>query len=72
MAVVVLPELGLMLKSKYPSYSACACSVIKLLLKSFGPVIRSNLASPPAQGDVDIMREERWGEGDDGSDKHWF
>ncbi len=39
-------------------YVVCGCNIIKLILKSFGPVIKSNLSLPPASG-VDITREER-------------
>lgn len=60
MVLVVLPELGLLLKSKYPSYVRCSCSCLKLVLKSFGPVIKTNVSVPPQQGGVDLIREERY------------
>lgn len=60
MASIVLPELKLLLKSKYPSYVLCGCKIVKLILKSFGPVIKSNIVSPPSHGGVDIIREERF------------
>lgn len=60
MASIVLPELKLLLKSKYSSYVVCGCKIVKLILKSFGPVIKSNVTAPPSHGGVDIMREERW------------
>jgi len=44
----------------YYSYAACGCSVIKLILKSFGPVIKSNLISPPVAGGRDLQKEERY------------
>ena len=36
----------------------CGCNVAKLILKSFGPVIKTNLAAPP-QGGRDIQRDQR-------------
>lgn len=41
-------------------YIACGCGSLKLILKSFGPVIKSNVTSPPPKGGIDITREERW------------
>lgn len=37
----------------------CGCNISKLILKSFGPVIKNNLLAPP-QGNRDIQREERY------------
>jgi len=58
--MLVLPELNFLLKSKYSSYISCGCKILKLILKSFGPLIKSNIAAPPVQGGVDITREERY------------
>lgn len=62
MAVASLPDLRLLFKSKYDAYIVCGCNVLKLILKSFGPVIKTNMASPPSHGAqaVDITREERY------------
>lgn len=37
----------------------CGCTVIKLILKMFGPVINENMQNPVVHG-VDISREERY------------
>ena len=37
-------------------YVVCGCKIIKLILKSFGPVIKANISLPPSSG-VDISRE---------------
>lgn len=41
------------------SYVTAACEALKIILRNFGPVIKSNLTAPPSQG-VDISREERY------------
>lgn len=33
---------------------------IKLILRNFAPVIKSNMAAPPVSVGVDLVREERW------------
>ncbi|XP_065064227.1 katanin p80 WD40 repeat-containing subunit B1-like [Rhopilema esculentum] len=58
--VVVLPQVKEMLSSKYESYVETGCSVIRLVLKSFAPVIKSNMAAPPVSVGCDIVREERY------------
>ena len=42
-------------------YVRCGCEVVNLVLKSFGPVIKTNLGTPPTTGGrvVDISKEER-------------
>ena len=44
-------------------YVRCGCDVVKLVLKNFGPVIKTNLDTPPGgqggRGGVDISKEER-------------
>ena len=42
------------------SYLETGCSVLRLILKSFAPVIKSNMAAPPAAEGCDIVREERF------------
>ena len=49
----------MMMMITFFSYVACGCSVIKLILKSFGPVIKTNVMSPPVAGGRDLQREER-------------
>ncbi|ELT94847.1 hypothetical protein CAPTEDRAFT_177482 [Capitella teleta] len=55
----VLPELMMLLDSKYESYVSTGLSAVKLILKNFAPVIKSNVTAPPLSG-VDISREERY------------
>jgi katanin p80 WD40 repeat-containing subunit B1 len=55
---LLLPKLQQLLFAKYGSYVLMACRAIKLILRNFAPVIKSNLASPPGPG-IDISREER-------------
>ena len=42
----------------YLSYILMACKAVKMILRNFAPVIKSNLAAPPGPG-IDINREER-------------
>lgn len=42
------------------SYLETGCSVLRLILKSFAPVIKSNMAAPPVAVGCDIVREERF------------
>ncbi|XP_061162981.1 katanin p80 WD40 repeat-containing subunit B1-like isoform X3 [Saccostrea echinata] len=55
----LLPQVQDLMDSKYDSYVTAACEALKIMLKNFGPVIKSNLTAPPSQG-VDISREERY------------
>ena len=41
------------------SYVKAGCSGLKVVLKNFASVIKSNVAAPPSVG-VDISREERY------------
>ena len=41
------------------SYLHCGCTVVKLILKMFGPVIKENMQAPTGHG-IDINREERY------------
>ncbi|XP_056016320.1 katanin p80 WD40 repeat-containing subunit B1-like isoform X4 [Ostrea edulis] len=55
----LLPQVQDLMDSKYDSYVTAACEALKIMLRNFGPVIKSNLTAPPSQG-VDISREERY------------
>ena len=55
----LLPPLAELLLSKYESYVAGAATALKLILKNFGTVIRSNIDSPSTSVGVDISKEER-------------
>lgn len=59
MSLLVLPELHSLISSRHASHVKCGCKVVKLILKSFGPVIKTNMATPPSHGGVDITKEER-------------
>ena len=60
MSLFVLPELRALISSHHSFHVKCACKVLKLILKSFGPVIKTNMATPPRHGGVDITKEERY------------
>lgn len=60
LSLLVLPELHSLITSRHASYVKCCCKVLKLILKSFGPLIKSNLATPPSHAGVDITKEERY------------
>nr|CAB3257952.1 katanin p80 WD40 repeat-containing subunit B1 [Phallusia mammillata] len=53
----MLPQIKLLITSKYETYMNVGCNSLKLVLKNFAQVIRSNLKTPPSA--VDISREER-------------
>lgn len=59
MCQVVLPVIYDLLQSKYESYMSTGCSCLRIILKNFGPVIKTNITAPPGVG-VDISREERY------------
>lgn len=42
------------------SYMITACNTLKLILKHFGSVIKTNVQSPAGSFGVDISREERY------------
>lgn len=60
MSLLVLPELHSLISSKHSSHVKCGCKMVKLILKSFGPLIKTNLTTPPSHGGIDITREERY------------
>ncbi|XP_028410137.1 katanin p80 WD40 repeat-containing subunit B1-like [Dendronephthya gigantea] len=57
---VVLPNVRDLLISRYESYIQTGASVVKLVLRNFAPVIKSNMAAPPVAVGVDVVREERF------------
>lgn len=59
LCVTLLPPIGDLLQSKYESYIAAAGSALKLVLKNFGTVIKSNIDNPSCSVGVDISKEER-------------
>ncbi|XP_019756427.1 katanin p80 WD40 repeat-containing subunit B1 isoform X4 [Dendroctonus ponderosae] len=60
LCVTILPKLIDLLQSKYEQYMTVGCTTLKLILRHFGPVIRSNIQSPVGSFGVDIPREERY------------
>jgi katanin p80 WD40 repeat-containing subunit B1 len=59
LCTTLLPPIGDLLQSKYESYINAACGALKLILKKFAPVIKSNIDNPGSSVGVDISREER-------------
>lgn len=56
---VLLPEILDLITSKYETYVTAACGALKVVLQTFGQVIKSNVSAHPSVG-VDISREERY------------
>jgi len=54
----LLPVIHELLQSKYESYMSVGCASLKLILKNFASMIKTNITAPPGIG-VDITREER-------------
>jgi len=44
----------------YETYVITGVSVVQLVLRLFGQLILDNIRSPPADGGIDISREERY------------
>ncbi|XP_020612639.1 katanin p80 WD40 repeat-containing subunit B1-like [Orbicella faveolata] len=57
---LLLPHLKDLISSKYESYVQAGAMAIKLILRNFAPVIKSNMAAPPVSVGVDLVREERY------------
>ncbi|XP_060517418.1 katanin p80 WD40 repeat-containing subunit B1 [Cylas formicarius] len=60
LCVIILPKLLDLVQSKYEQYMTIGCNTLKLILRHFGPVIRSNIQCPVGSFGVDIPREERY------------
>ncbi|KAK3729914.1 hypothetical protein QZH41_018074 [Actinostola sp. cb2023] len=58
--LILLPQLKDLFISKYESYAQAAASALKLILRNFAPVIKSNMSAPPVSIGVDLVREERY------------
>ncbi|KAB7499121.1 Katanin p80 WD40 repeat-containing subunit B1 [Armadillidium nasatum] len=56
----LLPPVSLLLQSKHESYVSCGCDALKLMIKNFAPMIKSNMQGPIHSVGVDISREERF------------
>ena len=58
--LVVLPEIRYLIQSQKLFFIQTTANTLKLILKTFGPVIAMNVSQPPSIGaGVDISREER-------------
>ncbi|XP_022237452.1 katanin p80 WD40 repeat-containing subunit B1-like [Limulus polyphemus] len=55
---LLLPTIYDLLQSKFESYISVGCTSLRLILKNFVSVIKTNVTAPPSVG-VDISREER-------------
>lgn len=55
----MLPEMAELINSKYETHLAASCAALKIVLRNFGPVIKSNVSAPPTSA-VDLSREERY------------
>ena len=56
---ILLPSIGQLLLSKYESYVNNSAAALKLILKNFATVIKSNIDTPGSSVGVDISKEER-------------
>ncbi|KAF2353451.1 Katanin p80 subunit C-terminal, partial [Trinorchestia longiramus] len=55
----LLPSVSQLLQSKHESYVTVGCNSLKLMLRNFGSMIKSNMHGPVHSVGVDISREER-------------
>uniref|UniRef100_A0A0V0GA12 Katanin p80 WD40 repeat-containing subunit B1 n=1 Tax=Triatoma dimidiata TaxID=72491 RepID=A0A0V0GA12_TRIDM len=58
--VIVLPAVYDLLKSKYETHMRVGCDALRLILRNFTPVIKTNVLSGSSAVGVDISREERY------------
>lgn len=56
---LLLPSVQELIQSKYEVYMQAGCETLKLILKNFGSLIKTNVTAPPSIG-VDLSREERF------------
>ncbi|XP_057328062.1 katanin p80 WD40 repeat-containing subunit B1-like isoform X2 [Microplitis mediator] len=57
---LLLRPIAELLQSKYEMYVTVGCTALKLILRNFGPVIKSNVEAPLHTIGVDVSREERY------------
>ena len=61
LSLLILPEIKYVIQSRSLFCIQTAANTLKIILKTFGPVIALNIAQPPPTGTgVDISREERY------------
>ncbi|CAH0404792.1 unnamed protein product [Chilo suppressalis] len=58
--LLMLPKIYELLQSKYESYMQCGCNALRLIVRNFSAVVRSNVCAPVRTLGVDIPREERY------------
>uniref|UniRef100_A0A146LI69 Katanin p80 WD40 repeat-containing subunit B1 n=1 Tax=Lygus hesperus TaxID=30085 RepID=A0A146LI69_LYGHE len=58
--VAVLPTISELLQSKYETHMRAGCDALRLIVRNFSPLIKSNVLSGSAGFGVDIPREERY------------
>ncbi|KAK9510010.1 hypothetical protein O3M35_004885 [Rhynocoris fuscipes] len=58
--VIVLPAIYNLLQSKYETHMKAGCDALRLILRNFTPVIKTNVLSGSSAVGVDIPREERY------------
>lgn len=56
----LLPVLTDLLNSKYENYMHISLSTLRLIVQTFGSIIRSNISSPPAVNQIDLARQDRY------------
>ncbi|XP_053594219.1 katanin p80 WD40 repeat-containing subunit B1 isoform X2 [Microplitis demolitor] len=57
---LLLRPIAELLQSKYEMYVTVGCTALKLILRNFAPVIKSNVEAPLHTIGVDVSREERY------------
>ncbi|XP_075214127.1 katanin p80 isoform X2 [Lycorma delicatula] len=60
LCVVLLPAIYNLLQSKFEMYMTVGCDALRLILRNFSSVIKSNILSSSPTVGVDISREERY------------
>ncbi|XP_057364598.1 katanin p80 WD40 repeat-containing subunit B1-like isoform X2 [Daphnia carinata] len=60
LCVLLLPAIADLLQSKFEVYVNTACNSLRLVLKNFATVIKSNIETPTQSVGVDISRQERF------------
>ncbi|XP_069695123.1 katanin p80 WD40 repeat-containing subunit B1 isoform X2 [Periplaneta americana] len=60
LCVALLPPIYDLIQSKYEMYMTVGCNTLRLILRNFAPVIKTNVQAPIQTVGVDISREERY------------
>lgn len=60
LCATVLPKVQELIQSKYETYINTGCESLKLILRNFGSVIKTNVQNPVGSFGIDIPREERY------------